>query len=283
MDFLPLRFMKMSGAGNTFVLAAPEPEFWELFKKQTRHPASEVAKMICDPVLGVKADGLLILAPATASGADYAWEFFNSDGSGAEMCGNAARCAARYAYEVLTKKERSNFNFQTGAGLVPASVLGNGLIRVSMPESKWVRDKIVLKTDSSTEEFALVDSGVPHAVQKIFAFKDAIGLKEMARHIRHHAELKPAGANVTFYSVDNANEIHAVTFERGVEDYTLACGTGAVAAAVVHRAESGSDDIQVTMPGGNMRVYFQSGNPRPLMEGEAVFVGEFLYSLEVFL
>lgn len=283
MDLLPLRFTKMSGAGNTFLVISPELEQWQSILRQTQHSASEWAQIVCDPVLGVRADGFLILSKATAAGADYAWEFYNSDGSTAEMCGNAARCAARYCYEILEKKQKAHFIFQTGAGLVETFILGNGLVRVSMPETLWVKKEINVKTDKNTETFAWVNSGVPHLVQKIHAFKDAVDLKEMAREVRRHPSLGSAGANVTFYSVESAGHIHAVTFERGVEDYTLACGTGAVAAAFVHHDERQSVNVEVTMPGGNMRVYFAENQKRPLMEGEAVFIGDFYYSLEVFL
>lgn len=283
MDLLPLRFTKMSGAGNTFLIASPDPDQWRSILVQTQHSAAEWAKIVCDPVLGVKADGFLILGRATAEGADYAWEFYNSDGSTAEMCGNAARCAGRYCHEILEKKQKSRFVFQTGAGLVETVLLGNGLVRVSMPEAHWVKKEIEIKTDKSTETFAWVNTGVPHVVQKIHSFKDAVDLKDMAREVRHHSSLGAAGANVTFYSVDNGIGIQAVTFERGVEDYTLACGTGAVAAALVHHAEKPAPDVSVTMPGGNMRVYFPENQKRPIMEGEAVFIGEFQYSLEVFL
>ena len=283
MDLLPLRFTKMSGAGNTFLLACPDPELWLTVQQQTRHNASEWAKIACDSVLGLKTDGLLILSKATATGVDYVWEFYNSDGSSAEMCGNAARCAARYCYEVLEKKQKSHIIFQTGAGIVEAMILGNGLVRVTMPETKWVQKEIVIQTDKSAETFAWVNSGVPHMVQKIHRLKDAVDLKEMAREVRCHAELGPAGSNVTFYAVEADDEIQAVTFERGVEDFTLACGTGAVAAAFVHHEYTKASNIEVTMPGGGMRIHFIENQKRPLMEGEAVFIGEFQYSLEVFL
>ncbi len=110
---------------------------------------------------------------------------------------------------------------------------------------------------------------------------DALALKDMAREARAHHDLKPAGANVTFYAESSPGKIKAVTFERGVEDYTLACGTGAVAAALVFAKESGQSTIEVQMPGGNMEVRFTEGDPHPLMTGEAVFIGEFKYNLEV--
>ena len=120
-------------------------------------------------------------------------------------------------------------------------------------------------------------------VQKIHNIQDAVALKEMAREARAHKDLGAAGANVTFFAPEPGHEekIRAVTFERGVEDFTLACGTGAVAAALVWSTQSGKKDIEVKMPGGAMTVQFLENDPRPLMTGEAVFVGEFQYNLEV--
>lgn len=283
MGFLPIPFTKMSGAGNTFILASGlKSSAWGAFEKQINLPRSAFAKMICDKVLGVGTDGFLLLEPGSGE-FDYKWDFYNSDGSTAEMCGNAARCAARYCYEVLEKKDRSHFKFLTGAGPVDAMILGNDLIRVQMPEAKWVQKELELETKSNKEKFHLVNTGVPHLVQKLQNIQDATQMKELAREARQHQALKPAGANVTYYSADGPNKIKAVSFERGVEDFTLACGTGAVAAAFVHHEAEKSNKIEVSMPGGNMHVLFVPGAGRPFLEGEALFVGDFQYSLEVFL
>jgi diaminopimelate epimerase len=178
--------------------------------------------------------------------------------------------------------EKSQFRFKTGAGLVTTEALGDGKIRVKMPEAKFLQKEISLKTKSSSvEKFALVNTGVPHLVQKIHDMLDVTSLKDMAREARSHHDLQPAGANVTFFAEHSARTIKAVTFERGVEDYTLACGTGAVAAALVHSASSGEMNVEVQMPGGTLQVLLLEDDPHPLMTGEAVFIGEFKYNLEV--
>ncbi len=281
--FLPISLVKMSGAGNTFALVdgrAGSP--WHDVEKHLGMSRSQFAKLACDRVLGLGTDGLLLIESGE-EGFDYNWDFYNNDGSTAEMCGNAARCAARFCHEYLGDSESGVFKFKTGAGLVIAQVLGNGRIRVRMPEPRTLQDQIELKTkSSSTERFSLVNTGVPHLVQKIHNIADVVSLKDMAREVRSHHDLQPAGANVTFYAAeDSRGRIRAVTFERGVEDYTLACGTGAVAAAMVYRKESGCSVIEVQMPGGLMSVTFLAEDPHPLMEGDAVFVGEFRYNLEV--
>lgn len=283
MGLLPVKFTKMSGAGNTFVIASALPENpWLDFEIQCGLSRSEFAKMVCDRILGIGADGFLLIQPGQ-DGADYAWDFYNSDGSGAEMCGNAARCAARFAYEVIEKKQRAHLRFKTGAGLVDTVILGSGVVRVQMPECRWVHKEISIQTNKNPEKFAFINSGVPHLVQKLHNISAAAALKEMAREVRNHHELKPNGANVTFYSVDDRNRIKAVSFERGVEDFTEACGTGAVAAAFAHHGAGGAATVEVAMPGGNLNVSFVGGESRPYLEGDAVFVGDFQYSLEVFL
>ncbi len=280
-SFLPVRITKMSGAGNTFALIdARGSSGWKNVEKDLYMSRAQFAKMVCDKVLGVATDGLLLIEEGSGE-FDYGWDFYNSDGSTAEMCGNAARCAARYCHEILNKN-LVNIRFKTGAGLVTAQILGDSRIRIRMPSAKFINERIELKTQSSSSEtFVLVNTGVPHLVQKIHTMADIANLKEMARECRSHADLKPAGANVTFYVEESAEKIRAVTFERGVEDYTLACGTGAVAAALVHAKESKEENIEVEMPGGSMMVQFIAGDTHPLMTGQAVFVGDFLYNLEV--
>ncbi len=283
MNTLPIVFTKMSGAGNTFALVSTVNTAWNDFEEQIKMPRAEFAKLICGKTLGLSVDGLLILSKGTGQ-ADYDWDFYNSDGSTAEMCGNAARCAARYSYVYLENKSRSHFKFKTGAGLIDANMLGDDGIRVQMPSVKWIQKDIELRIhQSNLEKFAFVNTGVPHLVQKLHNITMASSMKEMAKEARNHPDIQPHGSNVTFYSVDNENKIKAVTFERGVEDYTLACGTGAVAAALVHHEQVKINTVEVAMPGGNLKVSFIPQQDRPFLEGDAVFVGDFKYSLEVFL
>ncbi|KHD88589.1 MAG: hypothetical protein OM95_08805 [Bdellovibrio sp. ArHS] len=279
---LPLSIVKMSGAGNTFALIdARKNSNWHDVEKTLGKSRAEFAKLVCDPVLGLSTDGFLLIEDG-AEGFDYNWDFYNSDGSTAEMCGNAARCAARFCYEYLGRPaEAASLRFRTGAGLVTANVLGDDEVRVQMPPARFVKEVIELLTHSrGLQKFALVNTGVPHLVQKIKNLSDSVELKEMAREARSHADLKPAGANVTFYAENSQGHIDAVTFERGVEDFTLACGTGAVAAAYVYSALSSQKHVKVQMPGGLLSVDFEGG-VSPLMTGGAVFVGEFKYNLEV--
>jgi diaminopimelate epimerase len=278
--FFPVRMTKLSGAGNTFVLIdAREGSDWDTESDRLKVSRPDFAKIICDPVTGVSTDGVLFIEKGS-TGFDFNWDFYNSDGSTAEMCGNAARCAARFCEELVRNKFQ--FKFKTGAGLVTTEILDDGQIRVVMPKAQWLDKTIqILSQSGATEEFALVNTGVPHLVRKIPDLDKVHELREMASEMRSSPALSPGGANVTFYSLKKSGEIRAVTFERGVEDYTLACGTGAVAAAMVYAAESNLNDVLVEMPGGPIRVQFDKGNPHPLMTGEALFVSEFRMNLEV--
>lgn len=281
MAFLPIPLVKMSGAGNTFVLVdATKTSTWLDIEKKLRIKRIPFVRMICDRTLGVAADGVLFLQNGE-SGTDYIWDFYNADGSTADMCGNAARCAALFASEYLSASLTGSYKFKTGAGEVIAQVLGDERVRVLMPKVKDYQEFKNLEIDGHPHTFAYVNSGVPHLVMQLSNYKHAADLKEMARKARHHKDLGSEGANVTFYVKEKENLIKAVTFERGVEDYTQACGTGAVAAAYVEFQKSKVRNLDVHMPGGILFVQFPEEGEHPLMTGEAVFVMEFQYFYEV--
>jgi diaminopimelate epimerase len=285
MALLPIPLVKMSGAGNTFVLVdATSSSTWNEIESKLSVKRKSFARMVCDRTLGVAADGVLFLKEGESTGenaADYVWDFYNADGSAAEMCGNAARCAALFCQEYLTSNTTGNYRFRTGAGVVSAQVLGDDQVRILMPVIQDYQESRTLLIDEKPYIFSFVNSGVPHLVMQIADYKEVISLKEMARKARHHVALGAAGSNVTFYVKEKSNFIRAVTFERGVEDYTQACGTGAVAAAYVEHCKSQSAAIDVSMPGGNLAVQFTDATANPLMTGGAGFVIEFQYFYEV--
>ncbi len=277
---LPIKIIKMSGAGNTFaIIDACSNDSWVASEKRLSISRTEFAKKICDKVIGISTDGFLLIEKGS-EGFDYNWDFYNSDGSYAEMCGNATRCAARFCVEMISTNKKT-MRFKTGAGLVTAEVLDNNLIRVQMPEARFISEKISLQlSNEASELFALVNTGVPHLVKEITKIENAFDQKLIAQQCRAHIDLHPHGANVTFYA-KTEHGIDAVTYERGVEDFTLACGTGAVAAALVYLAKDEKKQVVVRMPGGNLDIQFIDGSIKPYMSGEALFVGEFYYNLEV--
>jgi diaminopimelate epimerase len=281
MAFLPIPLVKMSGAGNTFVLIdATKTSTWLGIEQKLRIKRKPFAKMICDVTLGVSADGVLFLEDGSGE-SHYVWDFYNADGSAAEMCGNAARCAAIYANSYLSSSVSGSYQFTTGAGQISAQVLGDDRVRVHMPIVNGYVEKKSLKINGKSEEFSLVNTGVPHLVRQISNYGEVSALKDFARLARSHDDLGVAGSNVTFYVKEKEGLIKAVTFERGVEDFTQACGTGAVAAAFVEFKKSKSRNLDVHMPGGILNVQFSENSEHPVMTGQAVFVIEFQYFYEV--
>ncbi|RYZ82384.1 MAG: diaminopimelate epimerase, partial [Proteobacteria bacterium] len=189
MAFLPIPLVKMSGAGNTFVIVdATKTSTWQGIEEKLRIKRKPFAQMLCDITLGVAADGVLFLEDGSED-SNYKWDFYNADGSAAEMCGNAARCAALFANKYLSSSVTGNYKFQTGAGPVSAQVLGDDRVRVIMPVVKDFQPKKILSMSGKAEEFFFVNTGVPHLVRKVNTYAEIADLKEFARTARHHADL----------------------------------------------------------------------------------------------
>lgn len=266
-------FTKMSGAGNIFLMT--DLRSMEAQKRWSQFPASQMdrsqfATLLCQSGLGFNADGLFFVEPCSGD-EDFQWDFYNADGSRAEMCGNAARCVARFVFD--QGGIGTTMNFGTIAGTVGARIVGGSEVEVQMPpisEERW--DQYVTIDELKTH-YHFINSGVPHAV----VGNDNVILTEEARlfasRLRNHEDLQPHGANVTFFQPLQAGEIQAVTYERGVENFTQACGTGAVAAAWCHhQKQQGPATIKVGMPGGVLTVNFSG--VRPLLAGPAIYLGE---------
>lgn len=265
----PIPFYKMNGAGNDFIVidnrAAVLPDM----------PLNEFAFLLCRRKMAVGADGLILVE--NSDSADFNWRFFNSDGSGAEMCGNGARCVARFAY--LNGIAGSEMSFETLAGVVSASVQADR-VRVKMTEP----DNLVLYDNVDVAEGSVpisrVNTGVPHVIVMIsqLAEMDVVGL---GRQIRFHPAFGAAGTNVNFVEPEPDGSVSIRTYERGVEDETLACGTGAVAAAIVVSLKLGKQSpVQVlTRSGAALGVHFREAGGMfsdVYLEGDArvVYTGE---------
>ena len=239
-------FFKMQGTGNDFVFIDNRP----LGLAVDRMP--DWAKKICRRSFGVGADGLVFLEPAPAGrSADYIWHFYNADGSRAEMCGNASRCAAMLAVELGFAGQDQVLG--TDAGPVKAKVLGDsGQVKVQLTAPKDLRLGLELAVLGQTETVHFVNTGVPHAV----ILCDDVSQTDVARAgsaIRHHATFAPAGTNADFIQVLERKRLLLRTFERGVEAETQACGTGAAAAVVVtHALELTDSEVAVTTTGGEV-------------------------------
>ena len=246
-----MRFTKMHGAGNDFVIidnrtgAIPD------------HKKSALAARVCTRRLSVGADGVMFVENARAGG-DYRMHFFNADGSEGEMCGNGARCIARYGYESGLAGEIQRV--ETAAGLVTGRRVSarEYCVRLNDPSVLQPRRSVTAAgTVYDCGYVELGEPGLPHAVvpvEELSAISEST-LRAMGQALRS-CEAFPRGANVTFCEALGFNCFRAVTFERGVEDFTLACGTGcgSLAAVMTLRGAADGQNVQIRMPGGLLRV-----------------------------
>jgi diaminopimelate epimerase len=241
-----LRFTKMNGAGNDFVMIDN--------RAGDLHLAAEQITRICDRHRGVGADGVLVLERAR-NGADFRMRYYNADGGEVEMCGNGARCFARYASRVAGPIEK--LSFETPAGVIGANLEGE-LVCLEMSEPKDLRLGIKIPLRDQVLDAHFVNSGVPHVVVLVEDL-EKVDVRGSGSAIRHHELFSPQGANANFLKRRGERQISIRTYERGVENETLACGTGVVASALVFAAiERVDGPIGVLVRGGNeLKVEFE--------------------------
>jgi diaminopimelate epimerase len=270
-----IRFLKMSGAGNDFVvidnraLVVPEP-------------ATEFAARVCARQAAVGADGLLLLERSPRK--DFRMRYFNTDGSEAEMCGNGGRCIARFA--TLVGAAGTEMDFENLAGDFHAAVTGEGRVRLDMTEPHSERLALLVDTGRGSVEVHGLDTGVPHLVVPWDDLEQA-PVRELGRELRQHPAFAPKGTNVNFVRVTGPSAIAVRTYERGVEDETLACGTGSVASAILMaRLGRVTPPVRVTVRSGSqLGVHFTLTGGRATgvaLEGEAVVLFEGDLRLEAF-
>jgi diaminopimelate epimerase len=234
-----LRFTKMNGAGNDFILIDNR-------SGKIRLSSAQIARL-CDRHRGIGADGILLLE-TPSDHADFRMRYFNADGGEAEMCGNGARCFARFANKMAGAIEQ--MTFETPAGVISATVSGEQVtLQMTQPTDLRLNLKIALQGETATVHF--INSGVPHVVIPV-ARIDAVNVRQQGALIRHHEMFSPRGANVNFIEKRGPEFIAIRTYERGVEDETLACGTGIVASALVFAAtENARGPVRVLARGGD--------------------------------
>jgi diaminopimelate epimerase len=234
-----LRFTKMNGAGNDFVMIDNRAG-------DVRLQPEQIVR-ICDRHRGVGADGILLLEKGS-NGADFRMRYYNRDGGEAEMCGNGARCFARFANKVAGAPER--ISFQTPAGLIGARLHGD-LVTLNMSDPTDLRLNLRLQIDGEDAVVHYINSGVPHVVVPV-ARLDVVHVFTQGAAIRRHKKFSPQGANVNFIEKRGAQKILVRTYERGVEDETLACGTGVVASALIFAVSEKVDGpVSVTVRSGS--------------------------------
>jgi len=267
MKTMELDFWKMNGAGNDFVLLDNRQGLLVL-------SGAQIARL-CDRNRGVGADGVLLVEPA-AAGADFRMRYYNADGGEAEMCGNGARCFARFSQRLLAN-ERDAISFETPAGEIHARFEGeNVCLQMSDPHS-W-REPRSLDLTGQIRQIHFVNTGVPHAVVFVDDLHKVDVLTEGAA-VRYHEAFAPKGTNANFVQVESPGHLAIRTYERGVEGETLACGTGVVAAALIHAKLHGvSSPVKVRVRGEDtLQVTFRTADAdyrEVTLTGPADFVFE---------
>ena len=275
----------MSGSGNDFILIDNRRH---LLKEGT---LKGFIKRICEHRLSVGGDGVILIEPASeplarpvrlrrrARGvgaseersphgpphkkpADFKWRLFNADGSEAEFSGNGGRCAARFAY--LKKIAGRRLSFETLAGLVRAEIKKDR-VKIQCPEARNLRPHLTIPLEGRSLQGHFIHAGVPHVVLYVEDV-DLVNVVGLGRVIRHHSLFQPAGTNVNFVTRVDPHTVRIRTYERGVEDETLACGSGSVAAALITGAlDKGLSPLTLIQRSGKtLKVYFRIARPLAL-------------------
>lgn len=254
-----MQFWKMNGAGNDFIIlnniqeGLPEEAFPIL------------ARTLCAPHRSLGADGFMVVQPAQGEG-DFRMGFYNSDGSVGEMCGNGARCICRYGYETGLAGETQRV--ETTAGLVTGRRISRREYQVRLNDPTTISLQETLEAEGKTWPCAYVElgnPGLPHAVVPYpgLAGADPQALFRLGRALRNHPRF-PKGANVNFYEITGPDQVLEKTYERGVEDFTLACGTGtgSVVTVLTLLGQVSGRGVKVTMAGGVLTVDVERAGDR---------------------
>ena len=272
----PIPFTKLSGTGNDFIIIDHRQPFLPA------EQMAEFARLVCRHKFSAGADGLILIEEDSEQSSQngdeedtvhFLWQFFNADGSRAEMCGNGARCAARFAHRAGIAPAR--MRFRTMAGVIAAEIVGAGVkIRLTSPTNPQMARDLDLGAVQKT--VYSVNTGVPHVVCLVDEVAD-VPVAEWGRLIRYHQVYQPAGTNVNFVQVVS-NGLKVRTYERGVEGETMACGTGAVASALIAvTIGQAQSPVRVTTSGGEELVIHlvgvQGGQAAEVyLEGPAKFI-----------
>lgn len=231
-------FHKYQGTGNDFVLIDDRKE--QLARKNSR-----LYRKWCDRKFGVGADGLIILR--NHERADFEMLYYNADGKPGSLCGNGSRCIVDF-YRNISKSRKKNFSFVASDGIHHAKIHKQEIqIQMSIPHApqKMGKDWVI-------------DTGSPHYIQFLRKLPDHQNAFDLGRSIRNSKHFKSKGINVNFVSVVNDRSLEIITYERGVENITLSCGTGVTAAAIAHlfrkKVKTGRFQIRTKNPGGILKV-----------------------------
>lgn len=244
-----MKFVKMNGAGNDFIILDNRD------RRYTFEDLSRIAQVVCHRHLSIGADGMMAIEKADGD-ADFKMVFINSDGSLGEMCGNGARCICRYAYEFGLSGETQRV--ETVAGLVTGVRIDKINYRIRLNDPSILVPDYPVELDGVTYPCAYVElgnPGLPHGVleMKNLAEKSFDELRPLGRALRYHSDFSK-GANINFYEIIAPDHLVEKTYERGVEDFTYACGTGtgSVVSVLWTKGLVSGKNVLVDVPGGRL-------------------------------
>ena len=253
-------FTKYQGTGNDFVMLDNRSHAYSGL-------SAEQVRFLCDRRFGIGADGLILLEKET--GYDFTMVYYNSDGRTSSMCGNGGRCITAFAHDLNLVNGQSHFHAVDGDHDAVITDKKNMTVKLRMSD--------VPQLEKTGEDYFL-NTGSPHFVRFVKAVKEADLLTE-ARKIRYAERFLPGGTNVNFVQVDAGNRLTVRSYERGVEDETLSCGTGVtasvLAAAAAGKLDKGTGMCEVTSMGGPLKVFYTAageGFTGIWLEGNARFV-----------
>lgn len=244
-----LPFTKMQGTGNDFIVIDNRD------LKITLPQIIERAPDICNRRFGVGADGILLLENPSDPAYDYTMIYRNADGSDAGMCGNGARCLARFAHQLGLG---THFTFNVHDSVYQAAIKNQQLVEISFPDETSVVEKHGITDHLIYQIF----TGTEHIVLQVEEkqLNQENKLRTLGRQLRYHKEFQPKGTNVNFFSGIDPSSLKLQTYERGVENITLACGTGAIASAIawhhIQQLNTSEYDANVYIKGGELDVKF---------------------------
>lgn len=246
-----MHFCKMNGAGNDFIIL-------NNMEERLDHAVfPSLARTLCHRHLSIGADGLMVVERPNQGG-DYRMLFYNADGSAGEMCGNGARCICRYGYENgLAGVEQT---VETPSGIVTGLRIDRRNYRIRLTDPSVIRLDYPVESAGKLWPCSYVelgDPGLPHAAVPYpgLGAKTMDQMRELGRALRWNPAF-PRGANVNFYEITGPDQVTELTYERGVEDFTYACGTGtgSTVLALTLMGQVSGKDVAVSVPGGTLRV-----------------------------
>jgi diaminopimelate epimerase len=253
---MKINFFKITAAGNDFILIDNR---YRLILPQLY---TVVAQKLCNRKYAIGADGLILLEISNI--ADFKMKYFNADGSHASMCGNGGRAIAKFAYD-LNIVNSKKIIFETDAGIVNAEIIHNDKVKLYIYDPSDIKSNIKILVENKNFNIDFINTGVPHAVIFVNNIKE-IDVSKYGKLIRYHEQFKEnGGTNVNFVEIKNNNTIFVRTYERGVEDETLACGTGITASSIISILKGFTQSpINIISKGGDNLIVscnLSKGNP----------------------